>query len=169
MAIAKIEPTGCEVRKGKIKLRISLFLEPTDPRYEEHHIQVPIIPPEGYPEYTGELDAQGNPVDEEDYLQYWRGYNQWLESLPKEWQNNPFHNHFVYVDADITETEIKQLMAERLKEFFGIWSRGQDIAKVWRPKGRLVAGDMSARNIKKCQLKVKNITKRASEFEARRS
>lgn len=38
MAYAKIEPTGCCVHKGLIQVRINLYLEFGDPRYDEHHI-----------------------------------------------------------------------------------------------------------------------------------
>ncbi len=162
MPIAKIEPTGCTVRKGKVQLRFSFYLEPGDPRYEEHHIQVPIIPEGGYPD---EVDAEGAPVDQEHY-------NSWLESLPKKWQDNPFHNHFVYVDADTPDFEIKQLMTETLEEFYGIWAKGEEILEAWktRPlksKRQFVAGAMTNENKKRCQNKVNDIIKRTSVFQVR--
>jgi hypothetical protein len=164
MAYAKLEPTGCAVRMGKVQLRIAMYLESDDPRYEEHHVQVPIIPEGGYP---GEVDAEGSPVVQENY-------NSWLESLPKEWQDNPFHNHIVYVDADVMDDEISQLLAESLEEFYGIWAEGEDIVKAWkeRPlksKRGFVAGDVSSKNIKKCQRKVEDVIERVSEFQAVRS
>jgi hypothetical protein len=164
MAIGKIEPTGCAVHKGKVQLRFSYYLEPDDPRYEEHHIQVPIIPEGGYP---GELDADGSPVDQEHY-------NSWLENLSRKWRDNPFHNHFVYVDADVTDAEIKQLMTESLEEFFGIWAEGEEIPRAWkeRPlksKRRFVAGDMSSNNEKRCRNKAEDIVGRASEFQVVRN
>ncbi len=160
MAIGKIEPTGCTVRKGKVQLRFSFYLEPGDARYEEHHVQVPIIPEGGYP---GEVNAEGAPVDQ-------GHYNSWLESLAKEWQDNPFHNHFVYVDADATDAEIRQLMTESLEEFWGIWANGEDILKAWKAKPlkskrRFVAGDMSTTNMKRCRQKVEDIVERASGFQ----
>lgn len=163
MAVGKIEPTGCTVRRGKVQIRFSFYLEPDDPRYEEHHVLVPIIPPEGY---LGEVDAGDSPIDLDDY-------SAWIESLPKEWQNNPFHNHFVYVDADTPDAEIKQLLAESLEEFFSIWAENKDILEAWRTqslksKRRSVAGDMSNRNIKKCQNRVKIIISRISDFEVRK-
>jgi hypothetical protein len=159
MAIGKIEPTGCCVHKGKGQLRLSFYLEPDDPRYEEHHIQVPIIPEEGYP---GEVDAEGAPVDQEHY-------DSWLESLPKQWQDNPFHNHFVFVDANASDAEIKQLLLESLEEFFSIWAEGEDILRAWksRPlksKKRFEPGDLSESNEKKCLSKVEDVIKRISEF-----
>ena len=42
----------------------------------------------------------------------------------KTWQNNPFHNHFDLVSADITDDELKQLMEKRLKDFGKAWSEG---------------------------------------------
>lgn len=163
MAIAKIEPTGCTVHKGKVQLRFSFYLEPSDPRYEEQYVQVPIIPEGGYP---GEVDAEGSPIDI-------GHYNNWHESLPKKWQNNPFHNHFVYVDPDTPDAEINQLLTESLEEFFGIWTQGKDIPEMWKTKPlkskrRFVAGDVSSRNIGKCQAKVEDIITRISDFEARK-
>lgn len=150
-----IEPSGCAVRKGKVQIRFSFYLEPGDARYDEHHVQVPIIPPEGYP---GEVDELGSPKD-------LGAYNTWLESLSKEWQNNPFHNHFVYVDPDVTDEEIRKLMRDHLQEFYGIWGKGQDVLSVWKSKGRLVLGDMSSENISRCEGKVLDIRNRASAFE----
>jgi hypothetical protein len=164
MAYGIIEPTGCVACMGKVQLRIAMYLEPDDSRYEEHHVQVPIMPEGGYP---GEVDAEGAPVDQEHY-------NSWLESLPKEWRDNPFHNHFVYVDADVTDGEIKQLLAESLEEFYGIWAEGEDILRAWkeRPlksKRGFVAGNMSDKNTKKCQRKVEDVIERALEFRAVRN
>ena len=160
MPIAKIEPTGCAVRKGKVQLRFSFYLEPGDARYEERHVQVPIIPEGGYP---GEVDDEGTPLDQEHY-------NSWLESLPKQWQDNPFHNHFVYVDADTPDAEIKQLMAETLEEFHGIWAKGEEILEAWRTrplksKRGFIAGAMPNENKEGCQDKVSDIIKRASVFQ----
>jgi hypothetical protein len=164
MAYGIIEPTGCAVRMGKVQLRIAMYLEPDDPRYEEHHVQVTIIPEGGYP---GEVDAEGSPVDQEHY-------NSWLASLPKEWRDNPFHNHFVYVDADATDDEIKQLMAESLDEFYGIWAESEDILRAWkerplRSRREFLVGDMSNKSIKKCQQKVEDVIERASEFQVVRN
>jgi len=162
MAIGKIEPTGCTVRKGKVQLRFSFYLEPGDARYEEHHVQVPIIPEEGYP---GEVNAEGAPVDQDHY-------NSWLESLPKKWQDNPFHNHFVYVDADATDAEIRQLMTESLEEFWGVWAKGENILEAWQGRGKLlkvkkalVPGSLSAENRQRCQERAEDIKQRAAEFE----
>lgn len=155
--IAKIEPTGISVRHGKVQLRIALYLEPGDARYDEHYVQVPVVPPEGYP---GEVDAEGNPTD-------WDAFNAWEASLPKVWQNNPFHNHFVRVPANVPDVAIFGLLRQHLREFYDIWSRGEDIVKVWKRKGREPEGDMSPENILRCELKALDIANRAASFEHR--
>ena len=170
MPIAKIEPTGCTVRKGKVQLRFSFYLEPGDARYEEQHVQVPIIPEGGYP---GEVDAEGTPLDQEHY-------NSWLESLPKQGQDNPFHNHLVYVDADTPDAEIKQLLTETLEEFYGIWAEGADINKEWKVRplkarqhfNKSRAGfdrEASKSKVKQCENRVKTIKERVAEFEVVRN
>lgn len=155
--IVRIEPSGVVERKGQVQIRFSFYLESGDARYGEHHIQVPIIPLEGYP---GEMDEMGSPTDID-------AYNTWIDSLPKKWQTNPFHNHFVYVNHDVTDEEIRKLMRDHLQEFYGIRSKGRDILKVWRPKGRFILEDMSANNITKCEQKVIDIKTRVLEFEHR--
>lgn len=156
MAVARIEPTGISVRKGKVQIRFCFYLDLTDARYDEHHVQVSVIPDEGY---LGEVDDRGRPIDIDHY-------KAWLKSLPKIWQNNPFHNHFVRVSHDVTDGEISKLMQESLAEFYGIWSRGEDILKVWKPK-REMLGDESPENISRCELKGLDIANRASAFEYR--
>lgn len=153
--IARIEPAGISVRRGKVQIRFSFYLELGDARYEEHYVQVSIFPPEGYP---GEVGNAGNPTDMD-------AYNEWVESLPKVWQNNPFHNHFVRVGPDVRDGEIHQLMGDSLAEFYSMWSRGEDIVRTWKRKGRETPGDMSVANVRRCELKGLDIAKRAKAFE----
>ncbi|GAG19174.1 unnamed protein product, partial [marine sediment metagenome] len=57
MAHAKLEPSGCGVHKDRVKLRISMYLEPSDPYYEKHHVYVPDpTSPEYLNGYQGEVD-----------------------------------------------------------------------------------------------------------------
>ena len=107
----KIEPTGCCERKGMVQVRFCMYLEPSDYGYDKHHIQVPVIPESGYP---GELNDMGVPLDIGDY-------DSWLASLPKVWQDNPFHNHFVYVEPDTTDKEIMDIGGAFLKEAYTKW------------------------------------------------
>ncbi len=100
-----------------VQVRFSFYLKPTDARYDEHHIQVPIIPPGGYP---GEVDTEGSPTDQEHY-------DNWLESLPRIWQTNPFHNHFIYVEPDTTDDEIMDVGEAFLQEAYIKWAREEKL------------------------------------------
>lgn len=91
----KVEPSGCCERKGLVQVRYCLYLDPEDYGYEKHHVQMPVIPKDGYP---GKI-KDGIPVDMDDY-------EKWLDGLPKEWQDNPFHNHFCYFDSRVTNDEV---------------------------------------------------------------
>lgn len=51
MPYAKLNKSGCEERKGNVKIRLDFFLEPSDPRYNDTYL--PIIDPE-----------TGSPTDE---------------------------------------------------------------------------------------------------------
>jgi hypothetical protein len=111
----KIEPTGCCERKGLVQVRLCFYLDPGDEKYNEHHVQVPAIPSEGY---QGKIDKDSMPEDRENY-------QKWLDELPKIWQNNPFHNHFIYVEPDVTDEEIMDKAEELLKESYAKWAKGE--------------------------------------------
>ena len=65
MAYGLIEKSGSGVwHGGLVKLRIDMFLEPDDARYDERHTLVPVIPESGYP---GLVDKEGSPVKQSDY------------------------------------------------------------------------------------------------------
>lgn len=119
MAYGRIGSSGCKVRKGKIKLLFRFYLEPGDPRYEEHHVVVPVVPEGGYP---------GKMVDEHPADQ--QAFKEWLQGLPTEERDNPFHNHFEYVNDSILQAEVEALMALRLEEFFAAWSHGKPVFDV---------------------------------------
>ncbi len=119
---AKINPTGCEERKGLVKVRIDFYLDPADARYSERHIQVVDISSNKYLKgYTGKVnDAVA--------------YQKWLDTLPKVWQDNPFHCHFIQVAPDATDASILSLAKEHLVNFYEAWSGGQAIQTGWKNK-----------------------------------
>jgi len=82
----EVENSGVCERKGLVQVRYCLYLEPGDARYEEFYVDVPDIKEE----YTGK---------EEDY-------DDWIKTLPKKKQLNPFHNHFSYFSDAVTDDEI---------------------------------------------------------------
>lgn len=102
----KVEPSGCCERHGLVQIRLAMYLEPDDYAYERHHVQVP-----------------ERPLTEEE-----RADPKLAELVPNVWQNNPFHNHFIYGEPDITDDEIKAQMAFHLPNFYEAWC--QDLAQV---------------------------------------
>ena len=107
----KIEPTGVCERKGLVQIRFCMYLELGEYGYERHHVQVL---KEGAV-YTGERDALGMPLDMSDYLS-------WESNQVKVWQNNPFHNHFIYVEHDIDTKTIMDIGEAFLQEAFIKWT-----------------------------------------------
>ncbi len=97
--IVKFNPTGTHIRRGLLKVRLDLYPDVGDKTYSIHHIQVPVIPPEGY---QGKIGKEGQPVSQTDF-------DNWLNSLPKVWQLNPALCHFVIVYKDISAIELGNL------------------------------------------------------------
>ena len=110
----KIEPSGCCERKGLVQIRLSMYLDEGDYGYDKHYIQVPVMPSEGY---LGKVGERGQPADIDDY-------NRWIGSLPKIWQLNPFHNHFIYVEPEVSDEEIMAQMEFHLPNFYEAWCQG---------------------------------------------
>jgi len=85
---------------GMVNISASFYLEKGDEGWDkyqkEHHVIVPIIPEGGY---QGKVDKEGSPVDQKDY-------DTWLASLPTEERDNPFCNHAIQFEHDVTEEEI---------------------------------------------------------------
>ncbi len=132
MAYIKIEPSGCCIYKGWIQVRLCFYLEPTDPRYNEHHVFVVDETSLQFKNgYKGKIDADGNPVNQADY-------DAWIASLPHIWRDNPFHNHFIFIDADTTDSEILKQAQDAFNEFFAGWCEGKEMADVWHSKVRPV-------------------------------
>ncbi len=95
--IAKLNPTGTHIHKGFLKVRIDLYPDVGDKTYSIHHVQMPVIPPEGYP---GAVDNEGNPVDQNDF-------DNWIDSLPKVWQLNPALCAFIRVPETVIKDELE--------------------------------------------------------------
>ena len=95
------------------QIRLCFYLEPGDARYNEHHVHVPVVPESGYP---GKKDEHGRPESEDEF-------HSWIDSLPKKWQTNPFHNHFILVPMDATDEEISKQADALLPKFYGQWQR----------------------------------------------
>jgi hypothetical protein len=110
----KVNTTGVSERKGLVQVRYDLYLDPTDERYSEHYVQVPVIPKEGY---TGKVDEILGPIDMDDY-------NKWLGGLERVWQHNPFCCHMVYFEPTVTDAEIEYVGKLALDMAYKNWVIG---------------------------------------------
>jgi len=121
MAYFKLNPIQRDkyTDMGMINISANLYLEKGDLGYDkyiaEHRVQVPVIPEGGYPGEMKEVETfivdkvsgekvqiesiAKEPVDKEDY-------EKWFESLPRVQQLNPFCNHSIQFEHDVTEEEI---------------------------------------------------------------
>ena len=127
MPHGRIEPTGCCENHGRVQVRFSLFLKPGEKRYDEYYLNLPIMPEGGYP---GKLD---NTEESQD------AYKAWIDALPHEWVNTPFHNHFETFEADVTDKEIEQELKEVVDEFWAIWRHNENISDGWVSRGQRTA------------------------------
>lgn len=147
MAFPKIEPSGCCIRNGWIQLRLCFYLEPLDQRYSEHHAYVvDTTSPQWLSGYHGMTDSMGNPMSQADYAS-------WVASLPRIWQDNPFHNHFVFVDITDTDISIRREIQKAFHRFLAGWIAGKDMGDVWRSKER---PQFAAKNLTPEQLLLAN-------------
>ena len=97
----RFEPSGTHVdSKGNLKVRLDFYPNPGDKSYESQHVYVIDETSQEFKDgYKGEVDKDGNPIDEKDY-------QSWLDSLPHVWQTNPALCHFLTVKPDITKEEL---------------------------------------------------------------
>ncbi len=103
--LVKVEPTGICERKGLVQVRFCMYLEPGDYGYEKHHIRVP-----------------ERPLTEEE-----RDNSILADLVPKVWQNSPFHNHFIYVEPETPDNEIKDIGEAHLHEAYIEWACEQKV------------------------------------------
>ncbi len=96
----KVEPSGCYERKGLVQVRFSMYLDEGDYGYDVHHIQVP-----------------ERPLTEEELAN-----PKLAEKVPKVWQTNPFHNHFIYVEPETSDEEIMDIGQTFLEEAYIKWT-----------------------------------------------
>ncbi len=146
MPYAKVEPKGCVERHGNVQVKLSFYLEPGDARYNEHHVRMPVVPPEGYPD---EVDEQGVPAD-------LVAYQSWWESLPKAWQTNPFHNHLMHVPPETTDEEIQAAARLHLANFYAVWAAGRPINAGWKNRTK-PARDFSLAKLSACEVRVATV------------
>jgi len=154
--------------RGVISIRFSLYLEPDDPRYNEHYVEVADETSDEFKKgYQGKRNGGGFPVDQKDF-------DQWAKSLPTIWQNNPFHNHFDDVSVDITDAALLQLMNKRLVDFGAAWAAGhkplptepknEALIQIMRGWDRNDTHNKSKATYERCGIKALDIATRVASF-----
>ena len=152
----KVEKTGCSERKGMVQIRYCLYLDEDDYGYEKHYVEVPIIPAKGYP-YG--MDETGKPDDLDDYLV-------WRNSLPTEMVHNPFHNHFVQVEPDITDEEIEYLGEVACIECKRLWDKNSNLGEskeTFKNQPVVRPAEITPSRLEACEAKVLDIQSKALE------
>jgi hypothetical protein len=101
----RFEPSGTHVdTKGNLKIRLDFYPTPESKSYAIQHVEVVDEKSEEYLKgYPGELDKEGNPVDQ-------KAYDEWYAKLPKVWVTNPALCHFLTVKPDITKAELDAIV-----------------------------------------------------------
>lgn len=132
----RIDPSGCCERKGMVRVRFSMYLEPGDYGYEVHHIQVPITPP-GTSEHL---------IDDKE----------WRARQPKKWVNGFFQVHFILIEPDTPDSEIMEMGEAFLQEAYIKWATGDSPEIINPPVGFPLT--VSPARLKVCNDKVKHLT-----------
>jgi len=162
---AEIEQSGMHIRDGLIAIRIAMYLDVGDPRHDECHVYtIDTSSPEYKAGYKGEM-KDGQPVDMDDF-------KEWTDCLPHIWQDNPFHNHFDMVSADITDSELKALIEKRLTDFGAAWSaghaseeRGEAIRQITLGWDRNDKHNKTVASDERCYIKGLDIAERKNNFK----
>lgn len=169
MPYAKLNASGCEIRKERIKLRLDLFLNPADPNYDKHHLYVvDWDSPEVQAGYSGEVDETGTPLD-------MAAYQAWEDNLPHIWVNTPFHSHMIHPAHTASDDDIKSDITRCLGYFYAFkqhcWDSEVRFIDEWKKvafqdgevRHRFVAG--KPKDKKKNADRLANILSRISEFD----
>ncbi len=143
----KVEPSGCCERKGMVQVRFCMYLDSTDYGYEKYHVEMPVIPEGGYP---GKVDDMGMPINQKDY-------DRWIKSLPKVWQNNPFHNHFIQAEPETTDKEIMDIASTFLREGGIRWATDNKLDLVNDALPFKKPEVVDATRIKDCEVRVQSV------------
>jgi len=150
-AYVEIEPSGCQENHGNVEVRYAFYLKPGAARYDEQHVYViDETSSEFLKGYPGKVDEQSSPVNQTQY-------DKWIEKLPRIWKNNPFHNHFVNFDVNVTNEEIIAAGNYHLANFYEAWRLNKTIRSGWDVRTRAPpvkydeTDDISAYEIRKTQ------------------
>jgi len=83
------------------------------------------------------------------------GYEKHHTEIDGEWQDNPFHNHFIYVEPGTTDKEIAEIGKAFLAEAYIKWEGEEKLDLKNPPVTRPL--DIDNARIKACEAKVKHL------------
>lgn len=112
---------------GNIAVKLEFYLDPADYGYEQTYVSVSDFTGATY---KGKLDKDGQPRNPEDY-------QAWMDSLPRKWQLNPFHNHFIYLPPDYANKDVEREISFHLPNFYAAWSAGKTMRSGWATEKRI--------------------------------
>lgn len=97
----RFEPSGTHVdEQGNLKIRLDFYPKEGDKSYDQQHVFVVDETSQEFKDgYKGEVDKDGQPLDEKDY-------QAWTDGLPHIWRVNPSLCHFVTVPKEITLAQL---------------------------------------------------------------
>src|SRR4030042_1852566 len=132
---AVISPSSSSIYKGQIALRIDLYLDKSSPYYDKFHLySIDYGSLQWLAGYNGLTDALGYPISAIDY-------QNWLNNLPHEWRNTPFHSHFLYFDSYDSDIIIKAKIRDTCEYFYSFyryaWDTHQDFTYLWQRVPRI--------------------------------
>ncbi|MDD5081773.1 MAG: hypothetical protein PHU08_00225 [Dehalococcoidales bacterium] len=105
--IIRFEPSGTQVHKGQLKVRLDLYPETGEKSYAQNYVNVPVFPDPAKPlgGYPGKINADGSPVNQ-------KQYDNWVASLPHIWQLNPCLCVFVSVGQDVSKALLTEWVGD---------------------------------------------------------
>lgn len=169
MPYAKLNASGCEIRKERIKLRLDLFLNPADPNYDKHHLYVvDWDSPEAQAGYSGAVGPDGNPVN-------WADYQAWKTNLPHIWKDRSFHTHMIHPAHNASDDDIKTEITKCLNYFYAFhqycWDGNKAFMEEWKKvpfqdsevRHRFIAGKPKDKT--KNNNRLQDILSRIEEFD----
>jgi hypothetical protein len=169
MPSGRINPSGCEIRKDRIKLRLDFFLYPTEPNYDKRHLfVVDWDSPEAQAGYPGAVDELGEPID-------CAAYQAWEDSLPRVWVDTPLHTHFIHPDHTASDDDIRSEISRCLSYFYAFhqhcWDSKLAFIGEWK-KVSLREGEVrcrftpgSSKDKKKNESRLQDILDRPHDFD----
>lgn len=169
MIYAKINASGCEIRKLRIKLRLDFFLDATEPNYDKHHLfVVDWSSPEAQAGYPGAVNEAGEPIDS-------AAYQAWEDSLPHVWVDTPFHAHMLHPLHTASDDAIRAEIVRCLSYFYAFtqhcWDNNFRFTDEWKKVAvkdgevRCPIAEGTSKDKKKSENRLADILSRISEFD----